>query len=133
MPAETTSLFLRGVPRTIVREAKAAAAREGKTLASFVTRSVERALQAPAEGDRGTRADLDESAHWYEANKARLLRRYRGRWLAIVGKEVLDSDADWEALAERMIARLGATPFFMPRVEPEERIARLRSPRVARG
>jgi hypothetical protein len=131
MEPETTTLFLRGVPRRIVREAKSAAAREGATLAAFVTRALDHNLAGNVPSEAGT--TLEASARWYEQNRSRLLRRYGNRYIAIVGERVVDDDASWEALAERVFRRFGVGPVFMPRVEPGERVVRLRSPRRARS
>jgi hypothetical protein len=131
MEHETTTLFLRGVPRRIVREAKSAAAREGATLAAFVTRALEQNLTGTAPRDGGT--ELETSARWFEQNRSRLLRGYANRYIAIVSERVVDDDASWEVLAERVFRRFGVRPVFMPRVEPGERVARLRSPRRARS
>jgi hypothetical protein len=132
MESDTTSLFLRGMPRRIVREAKSAAAREGSTLAAFVTRVLEQTLNEgrPAQGER--ESALDASVRWYEENRSRLLSRYRGEYVAVVDAHVVDHDADWQALAERVFRRFGVAPVFMPRVEPGEPAARLRSPRRAK-
>jgi hypothetical protein len=131
MELETTTLFLRGVPRRIVREAKSAAAREGATLAAFVTRALDQNLTGTAPSDAGT--TLEASARWFEQNRSRLLRRYVNRYIAIMGERVVDDDVSWEALAERVFQRFGVRSVFMPRVEPGERVARLRSPRRARS
>jgi heme exporter protein D len=40
MASEQTTLYLRGLPRQLVREAKAAAARRGSTLAALVSDSL---------------------------------------------------------------------------------------------
>lgn len=124
---ETTTLYVRGVPRRVVREAKAAAAREGRTLGSWVSDRLARASRtASAPGKAG--AVRDDLA-WYEANKARFERRYPGEYVAIVRRSVVDHDRDFEALARRVFTRFGTRSICMPRVGRSE--VRVRSPRRA--
>jgi uncharacterized protein DUF5678 len=125
-----TTLYLRGMPTRVVREAKAAAARRGATLAALVSDTLARALEQGDDGRSG--GDIDDGMRWYDENRARLLPRYRGQYVAIVDRAVLDHDRDFEALARRVFARIGVRPVFMPRVQAGEARAKLRSPRLAR-
>lgn len=129
MGSERTTLYLRGVPTQIVREAKAAAARRGSTLAALVSDSLARSLGAEAEAPNG---ELYESRQWYERHRGELLARYRGEYLAVIDREVVDHDRDFSALAARVFARHGTQPVFMPRVQERDEPARMRSPRRVR-
>jgi hypothetical protein len=129
--SERSPVYLRGVPTRLVREAKAAAARRGSTLAAFVSETIERGLMEPGGDDEGA-AELRDAMRWYERNRARLLARHAGEYVAIVGRRVLDHDPDFAALAGRVFERLGVRSVFMPYVQAPERRARLRSPRVRR-
>lgn len=131
MAAERTALFLRGMPTRLVREAKAAAARRGSTLAAVVCDALDRSLQEDPGGD-GDASDLGEAMRWYEGNRSRLLSRYRGEYVAVLDQQVVDHDADFEPLAERVFSRWGVRSVFMPRVQEMEPRARLKSPRVRR-
>jgi hypothetical protein len=133
MQSETTSLFLRGMPRRLVREAKSASAREGTTLAAFVTKALEHTLGGAAGSQSEPGAGLDADTRWFEENRPRLLSRYAGRYVAIVDRRVVDDDANWEKLARRVFERFGVRPILMPRVEAGPRVARLRSPRRAQA
>ncbi|HSB60194.1 MAG TPA: DUF5678 domain-containing protein [Vicinamibacteria bacterium] len=132
MAAERTTLYLRGVPTRLVREAKAAAARRGSTLAALVSESLDRALLE--QDGRGEPAgdELRESMRWYEGNRRDLLSRYEGEYIAVLDRAVLDHDRDFETLAARVFARLGVRPVFMPHVQEGEARARVRSPRRMR-
>ena len=66
---------------------------------------------------------------WYAENRARLLRRYPGQYVAIVGRAVIDHDRDFEALADRVFGRLGVRPLFMPRVTSDAAVAHVRARR----
>ncbi len=127
---EKTTLFLRGMPVPIVREAKAAAARRGSTLAKYVADTLERSLaladDAPPDGEI---SEFERSVAWYGENRDRLLGKYGGEYVAIGGSKVLDHDEDFEALASRVFRRLGTGAVYMPRVEGRDRPLRLRSPR----
>lgn len=129
---ETATLYLRGIPRPLVREAKAVAARRGMSLTAFTREALAKALRTrttrteKAEGIDEIRPDLD----WFEANRKRLLRRYRNEYVAIVNRKVVDHDADFGALAERVFKRYGVKSIAMPKVTPHERVIHLPSPRI---
>ena len=131
MASERTTLYLRGVPTLLVREAKAAAARQGSTLAALVSDSLARSLQEPAPGEPSGNGFL-ENKLWYEHNRRALLARYRGEYVAVVDRAVVDHDRDFSALAGRVFERHAGRPVFMPRVQEKDAPARLRSPRRVR-
>lgn len=133
-------VYLRGIPAEIVREAKAQAARRGVTLASFVADTLARAIYEPAKVDGKTDAssspsgeDLEAEVRWYEQNRDKLVRRYEGQFIAIVKQRVVDHDAEFEALAERIFKLRGSRDTFMPEVRAQTKAVRLRSPRVTRS
>lgn len=112
-----------------MREAKAAAARRGSTLAAFVSDALERSLRGNA-GRPEAGGELRDSMRWYEKHRARLLSLYPGEYIAVVDRRVLDHGKDFEALALRVFEKLGARPIFMPRVQDGEARQRVRSPRL---
>lgn len=131
--AASKPVYLRGLPPEIVREAKAAAARRGVTLAGFVAETLARALeQIDALPHGESRSDLRREQRWFERQRERLLRKYQGQYVAIVGEAVLDHDSDFEALAERVFASQGVRDVFMPLVSASQPAMRVRSPRVMR-
>lgn len=126
---DTGTLYLRGVPRQLVREAKAEAARRGMSLTAFAKEALARALSRTGAEEtdeiKPIRPDLD----WFEANRQRLVRRYHGEYVAIVNRRVVDHDPDFGALAQRVFAKHGNRPIAMPKVTPQARVIQLRSPR----
>jgi hypothetical protein len=94
---EVTTLYLRGLPRQIVREAKAVAARRGVTLAALVGDTLARALVTGEASRPKSDGELHDSMRWYEKNRSRLLRQHRGEYVAIIDRSVLDHDHDFEA------------------------------------
>jgi len=125
------TLFLRNVPTEIVREAKAAAARRGETLTALVTQALARSLRI--EGETQDRADdLQRDMAWYRSHRPKLLRRYPREYVAIVDEAVVDHGRDFGALAARVFARFGNRNVYMPRVQADEPVARIRSPRRSR-
>ncbi len=124
------TLYVRGVPDALLREAKALAARQGTTLTALVIAALERAVGVAPVGK--ATASLRGDIEWYEANKPRLLRRYRGEHVAVVDGKVVDHDRAFSALAGRVFERFGRRSVFMPRCAPEERTARIPGPRVSR-
>ena len=125
--SDTTTLYLRGVPRPIAREAKAAAAREGITLARWVSKRLAGAKQSVAASDDEPSVSFDDDLAFFRANAPRFERKYPGEYLAIVNREVVDHDGDFEALARRVFAKFGTRSICMPRVGRSE--IRVRSPR----
>lgn len=128
---DTGTLYLRGVPRQLVREAKAEAARRGMSLTAFAKEALAKALGRGTEDDDigSIRPDLD----WFEANRKRLVRRYRDEYVAVVNKKVVDHDADFGALAQRVFAKYGPHPVAIPKVTAEKRVVSIPTPlRVAR-
>lgn len=133
MPASPAKpVYLRGLPSEIVREAKAAAARRGVTLAGYVADALARAVQQRDTDVEGS-ADLSRERRWFERQRERLCREYGGEYVAILDRAVVDHDADFEALAERVFAKHGARSIFMPLVAKANRPARIRSPRTRRS
>lgn len=124
-----TTLYLRGVPAELVREAKARAARRGSTLTTLITEALARSLDADGESQNPFEADLRDSMKWYAQNRARLLRRYRNEYVTIVERAVIDHDEDFESLATRAFRRVGFRSIFMPRVTEGLERVRVRSPR----
>lgn len=125
---DSGTLYLRGVPRQLVREAKAEAARRGMSLTAFAKEALAKALgTAPAEGSEGIEAirpDLD----WFEANRKRLLRRYQNEYVAILKRKVVDHDPDFGALARRVFAKYGVKSIAIPKVTAEERVINIPTP-----
>jgi hypothetical protein len=127
-----TTLYLRGVPTDLVREAKALAARRGITLTSLVVEALSRSTDAPNGRARELPDQLRTDAAWYEQHKDELLRRYSGQYLAVLDRQVIDHDLDFGALASRVFSRVGARPILMPKCLPGDRVVRLPSPRAVR-
>jgi hypothetical protein len=129
-PLRNTTLYLRGVPQTLVRELKARAARQGLTLTALVIAALSRALGPARQDDlRPLEADMA----WYKTQRHQLYRRYPGEYLAIVDRRVLDHDRDFSALAARVFAAVGTRPVYMPQSVETDRVVHLRSPRVVRA
>lgn len=124
-----STLYLRGLPEGLVREAKALAARRGITLTAFVAQALERAVGGTG-AQRPRTHDLSEDMAWFKKNRARLGAKYTDEYVAIVGQKVIDHDAEFGPLAQRVFGKLGRRPVFMPRCTREERVVQLRSPRV---
>jgi hypothetical protein len=133
MATQRTTLYLRGIPTRLVREAKAAAARRGSTLAALVSDTLDRSLREGDPGGEPGGDELRENMRWYERNRRKLLSRYRGQYIAVLDRAVVDHDRDFEALAARVFARLGARSVLMPRVQEDDARARVRSPRSMRA
>ena len=53
----------------------------------------------------------------FERQRAHLLRRHLGQYVAFYGSRIVDHDKDDEDLAARLFAELGDVPFSIARVE----------------
>jgi hypothetical protein len=129
--ASTKSLFLRKVPTGLIREAKAAAAHRGVTLTTIVTEALARSLSVHS-ATQGPTNDLQPDMAWYRNNRAKLLRRYKGEYLAIIDGAVVDHGRDFNDVATRVFARFGNRNIFMPLVQADDEVVRVRSPRVVK-
>jgi hypothetical protein len=78
----------------------------------------------PAEGG------LESDRQVFERQRAQLLRRYPGEYVALAAGRVVDHDTDDEALAARMFSRLGDAPFYLARVEDTPTVYELPSPEL---
>jgi len=72
-----------------------------------------------------------EERRFIAANKAHIWNAYSGRYIAILGTSILDSDTDFSALAERVYKGFGYRRIFMPFVGTHK-VYRIPSPRLAR-
>ncbi len=130
----TGTLYLRGIPRQLTREAKAEAARRGMSLTAFTKEALATALRQKtartddSDGSEAIRPDLQ----WFERNRNRLLRRYPNEYVAILNRKVVDHDREFAGLAQRVFAKYGVRSIAMPRVTPQDQVVHLRSPRLAR-
>jgi uncharacterized protein DUF5678 len=126
----TATLYLRGVPRALVREAKVAAARRGITLTTFVKEALHRTIEGELSGSEELPEDFRRDWTWYQRNKSKLLKRYANKYVAILNRKVVDHDTDFSALARRVFDRYGVRSIPMPRVVPEEEVVHISSPRL---
>jgi len=126
-PLDNTTLYLRDIPKTLVRDLKARAALRGMTLTDLVIETLSRSA-----GDDGLAAlrPLEADMTWYEAHKPNLLRRYRGEHLAILNKRVIDHDENFDALARRVFATIGVRSIFMPLCVDPEPVFHFHSPQI---
>jgi hypothetical protein len=126
-PLDNTTLYLRDIPKDLVRSLKAQAALRGITLTAFV---IEILSKAAGEETLAALKPIAADMAWYDAHKAALLRRYRGKNLAILNRRVIDHDQNFEALARRVYAKVGVRPIFMPLCEDPEPVAHFYSPQI---
>ncbi len=75
-----------------------------------------------------TRDPLEAEEQAFERQRAHLLRRYPGRFVALYGGRVVAHDKNAEMLAARLFIELGDVPFFIARVEKRRSVYDLPSP-----
>jgi len=62
--------------------------------------------------------------------RAQLMRRYPGEYVALSGGRVVDHDKQDEALAARMFRKLGDAPFYIARLEDNPTVYEVPSPEL---
>ncbi|HMD97159.1 MAG TPA: hypothetical protein VKM93_07510 [Terriglobia bacterium] len=72
-----------------------------------------------------------EERRYVAANRQHIRDTYSGRYIAIIGTSILDSDEDFSALAERVYRRFGYKRIFMPLAGKRE-VYRIPSPHLAK-
>ncbi len=65
-------------------------------------------------------------------NRARLLQRYQGQFVALYQGRVAGHGTNDEDLARQMFEKFGDAPFFIQRVEKEPTVYEVPSPEVVR-
>ena len=76
-------------------------------------------------------AVIDREQRAFESQHDDLLERYRGRYIAMIGGQVVDDDVDRVALRRRIRQRYGASPVLITSVEESPiQTVWIRSPRL---
>ena len=80
------------------------------------------------------REKIRAEAKAFDEQKASLLERYRGEYVAVHEGKMIDHDLSLGALHLRMYAKLGRIPVLLKRVTEEpDRVLVFRSPKVVRS
>ncbi len=73
---------------------------------------------------------LAAERHAFERQRAQLMRRYPGQFVALSGGRVVDHDKEDETLAARMFKKLGDAPFYIARLEDNPTVYEVPSPEL---
>ncbi|MBI2906980.1 MAG: hypothetical protein HYX92_04925 [Chloroflexi bacterium] len=65
---------------------------------------------------------LDSWAKYLDEHRDELLRRFKGKYVATLDGQVVDSDPDLSSLAEHAYATHGYRPIFMPHIGDEPQV-----------
>ncbi len=76
-------------------------------------------------------AEMQAERNAFERKRAQLMRRYPGKYVALLGGQIVDHDRDDEALAARMFKKFGDAPFYLARLEETPAVYELPSPELA--
>jgi len=82
----------------------------------------------PSKGSSEQRLLAEEEA--FRRQRAQLLRRYEGQYVALYGGRVIAHGPDDENLALRLFEELGDQPFYIAKVESEATVYELPSPEL---
>jgi cell division protein FtsZ len=77
--------------------------------------------------------EFQEAKAYFEANATELADNYQGKYIAILGREVVDADDDFSLLAERVYGRYGYKDIYLPKVEKRGTILHIPTPHVNKG
>jgi hypothetical protein len=67
---------------------------------------------------------------FFQEHRESLLTEYEGKYIAIIDNRVIDVDADFSALADRVYAQYGYGAIYMPRVTREQEMFSIPTPRL---
>lgn len=73
---------------------------------------------------------LELSKKYFEENKASLLKKYKGKYIAILNNRVIGSGKDFSKLAQKVYDKYGYQTVYMPFVEVKKKIFKIPSPRI---
>ncbi len=73
---------------------------------------------------------LELAQKYYKENIESLLRKYEGKYIAILNNKVIDSGKDFSKLAQRVYRKYGYQTIYMPFVEAKKKIVKIPSPRI---
>jgi len=75
---------------------------------------------------------LADEEQAFRRQRAKLLDRYEGQFVAFYQGRIVGHDRDDEELARRLFADLGDRPFYIAKVEREPTVYELPSPELER-
>ena len=78
--------------------------------------------------ERSDSEEFEEAVKFFNANKERLVKDYKNKFIAIVDNEVVDFDEDFSGLAERVYKKYGYRSIYMPKVTREPEVAHIPTP-----
>ena len=73
---------------------------------------------------------LETERRAFQRQRAQLMRRYPGQFVALSGGRVVDHDKEDETLAARMFRKLGDAPFYIARLEDNPTVYEVPSPEL---
>ena len=101
-----------------------------KTKAKIDTPETTEGKMLSEEKSDETLLEFEEARSYFRRNRKKLLAEYQGKYIAIFGSQVVDSDEDFGSLAERVYRKLGYRAIYMPKVVVEPTVIRIPSPRI---
>lgn len=73
---------------------------------------------------------LELAQKYYKEHIESLLRKYEGKYIAILNNKVIGSGKDFSKLAQRVYRKYGYQTIYMPFVEAKKKIVKIPSPRI---
>lgn len=78
-------------------------------------------------------APFDADVQFYREHLDQFLSNYKGQYIALLNRQVVDSDRDFSQLAKRVYAKFGYRDIFMPKVSEREETVNILGPRLVAG
>ena len=73
---------------------------------------------------------LEMAKKFYLDQKEKLLKKYNGKYIAILNNKVIGSNKDFSNLAQKVYAKYGYQTIYMPFVDVKGKVVKIPSPRV---
>lgn len=88
---------------------------------------------ALARPQSGRESSFAEDIKYYRQNLSRFVERYRGKYIALLNRRVVDEDEDFSKLARRVFRHYGCRDIFMPKVTEKEEMVSIPTPFMGRS
>jgi len=73
---------------------------------------------------------IELAKRFYLDHKDILLKKYKGKYIAILNNKVIGLDRDFSKLAQRIYKKYGYQTIYMPFVDTKEKVVKIPSPRI---
>jgi len=76
---------------------------------------------------------LELSKKYYQEHKESLLKKYKGKYIAILNNKVIGSGRNFSKLAQRVYKKYGYQTIYIPFVDAKEKVVRIPSKKIEKN